>query len=108
MEEHRKYERLEMTCSGLVALDKTELQAVDLHDLSMNGAALYFRHVPKCKEGDTIRLYFYYRGCATLCSLKCRVTRVFEVDGRVCAGCTFDEHQSAVKKVIDELMEHAS
>ncbi len=108
MEEHRKYERLAIKCSGLVALQGTELQAVDMHDLSLNGVCLHFRHIPKCREGDIVRLYFYYSGCGTLCSLKCKIARLFETEGKVCAGCHFDENQDSVKKVIDELIEHAS
>ena len=103
-QEQRTYPRFNITCSGLVATNK-ELQTVDIQNLSEDGIFMIYRHQPQIKEGDDLRVFFYYRGASTLCSLVVKVVRITTEGNHVCVGGHFTEQQATVLRVLEQLQQ---
>ena len=98
----RKYERLSIECTALLANPK-ELRVAEFKDISLNGLLVKYHLPTDVQVGDSIRCFFYYRKATILCSLETTVVRTFVKDGHTYAGLTFKENDVGVQKVLDQL-----
>lgn len=102
--EKRKYPRyLIEDCTALI-VDGTEIRVAELVDLSCNGALFSFKRNSKVSKGDIIKFFFFDRNAGTLCMSEATVVRVFNKEGCIHAGITFDDTLS-VNKVINKRVE---
>lgn len=108
MLQKRKYDRHTFVCTG-VAILPGEMQKINVKDISLNGIAFSFCHPTReCREGELIKLFFYDSGSSQLCSLDCRIARIFSEGDYLAIGGTFEAEQKTIVKVIEMLKDNPS
>ncbi len=96
----RRYPRFPIECRG-VAINGRQMRAVEIKDISRNGA-LFACHFPSFfKKQEKLKLCFFDGDSGTFCHAEACAVRMFAQDHLLFVGVTFNDQNASIVRVIN-------